>query len=249
MPMLSPATAVTATVDRVTEVRASFPELLQLICDIQGRFWIRFLTSHPYDMSDELIEVVARNPKMCKYIHLPVQAGSDVVLKKMNRHYSVEHYVQLMKKVRERLPQASISTDIIVGFCGETEEQFGATAYLMEELEYDMAYIAQYSPREGTVAAKSFSDDVLPEEKVRRDKVINTILARTALKHHQKYIGRQVDVLVDSVEPCGEGLFSNFGKTETFKTTKFVSAREWKGEFVPVRIKAVTSWGLEGEMV
>lgn len=253
LPMISSATTTTTTA--VTEApvqeqkRATFPELLQLICDIPGKFWIRFLTSHPYDMSDDLIETVAQNEKLCKYIHLPVQAGDDVVLKKMNRHYTVDHYVRLMNKVRERMPEVAISTDIIVGFCGETAEQFEGTARLFEDLKYDMAYIAQYSPREGTVAENSFADDVSKEDKILRDRRLNEILSRTALQHHQKYLGREIDVLVDSVEPGPDGLLVNYGKSETFKTTKFVSARSFVGEFVKVRIKSVAPFGLEGELV
>lgn len=247
LPVLTPAATVPEK--EMDAARITFPQLLEMVCNLPGKFWVRFLTSHPYDMSDELIEIIASNKKAAKYIHLPVQCGDDQVLKRMNRHYTIDHYKKLLRKIRERIPGAAISTDIIVGFCGETEEQFNRTAELMAEVKYDMAYLAQYSPREGTVAAKAMDDSVPKSEKVRRERVLNEILKGTALAHNQKYIGRTVEVLVEKVSEVENGLFANIGKIETYKTTKFLSARQWLGQFVPVKIQKAGPWGLAGELV
>ena len=181
----------------------NFPKLLRLIEKIPGNFWITFLTSHPKDMSDELIETIAKSKKICEYVSLPVQSGDDEILRKMNRHYTIAHYKNLIKKIRKaflrfdlkNLPPA-ISTDIIVGFSGETKKQFENTAKLLRELKFDMAYIAQYSPRPETLAWK-MKDNVSRKEKVRREKVLTKILEKTALENNKKYVGKVVEILVD----------------------------------------------------
>jgi tRNA-2-methylthio-N6-dimethylallyladenosine synthase len=142
--------------------KTNFPKLLQLIEKIPGKFWLTFLTSHPKDMSDKLIEVIAKSKKICEYISLPAQSGDNAILRQMNRHYTIEHYKKLIKKIRYYFLRISlkkskglalgkmvpaISTDIIVGFPGETKKQFENTAELLRDLKFDMAYIAQYSPR------------------------------------------------------------------------------------------------------
>lgn len=240
--------AAVATAEPVGR-RATFPELLQLVSDIPGKFWIRYLTSHPYDMSDELIDVMAANVKIAKQLNLPVQAGSDAVLKKMNRHYSVHHYKGLIKKIRAKMPEISLSTDVIVGFCGETLDEYQGTVDLMREVKYDMAYLAQYSPREGTVAAHSMADTVPGEEKKRREYELNEILKVTARDHNQQFVGSEIDVLVDKVEDEGNGLLANYGKTEHYKTAKFMSAKNWVSQFARVKIKSAGAWGLEGELI
>ena len=141
-----------------------FPELLKQVNDLPGNFWLRFMTSHPKDMSDELIKVMKDGDKLCPYLHLPVQSGSDNILQKMNRKYTIKHYINLIKKVRKAIPNISISTDTIVGFPGETKWEFNKTKRLYKKLAYDMAYIGKYSPRQGTVSAK-WGDNVSQEEK------------------------------------------------------------------------------------
>lgn len=227
----------------------NFPQLLALVAAIPGDFWVRFVTSHPYDMSDELIETIAQHPKLVKYINLPVQSGDNDVLKKMNRHYTVDHYLGRIKKIRELLHPVSITTDIIVGFCGETEEQFQNTAKVMEAVEYDMAYLNKYSPRPGTVSARKYPDEIAWEEKLRREHVLNEILKRTALKQNQKFLGQTVRVLVDEATPDKNGLLMNIGKTDLFKNTQFLAARPYVGQFVDVRITSVQPFGMAGELV
>ncbi|MBI4122314.1 MAG: tRNA (N6-isopentenyl adenosine(37)-C2)-methylthiotransferase MiaB [Parcubacteria group bacterium] len=227
----------------------NFPQLLEMIAVLPGDFWVRFVTSHPYDMSDELIETIAKYDKLANYINLPVQAGDGDILKKMNRHYTVEHYLGRVKKIRELLNPVSITTDIIIGFCGETEAQFQRTAEVMREVEYDMGYLNKYSPRPGTVSARKYPDDVPLPEKQRREKMLNDILKKTGLKQNRKFIGQTVRVLVDTAETVDGGLLMNMGKTALFKNTQFVSARSYVGHFVDVKITAVEPFGMSGELV
>lgn len=220
-----------------------FPDLLRLVNDINGNFWVRFTSPHPKDFSDELINVIAECEKITEYINLPVQAGDNEILKRMNRPYTVEHYINLVKKTRDKNPDIAISTDVIVGFPGETEKQFDNTAKLFEEIKYDMAYISQYSVRPGTVAEK-FKDSVTKEEKVKRDRELNNILAKTALKNNQKYINKIVDVLVEREK-------KNFylGKTRTYKTVKFPKNKSGIiGSFVKVKITEAGAWGIKGSL-
>ncbi|MFH0820072.1 MAG: tRNA (N6-isopentenyl adenosine(37)-C2)-methylthiotransferase MiaB [bacterium] len=152
----------------------NFPKLLKIINDLPGDFWLRFMTSHPKDMSDELIEAVAKCGKVKKEIHLPIQSGDDEILKKMNRGYTVKKYKNLIKKIRQKIPGVKISTDVIVGFPGETKKQFQNTAKLFRQIKFNKAYIAKYSPRHGTAAAK-LKDDVSPQEKKRRWQILEKI--------------------------------------------------------------------------
>jgi len=153
------------------ELSINFPKLLKMLNDLKGDFKIKFITSHPKDMSDELIQVIARCQKVAKEIHLPVQAGDDEILKKMNRGYTVKDYKKLIKKIRQAIPQAKISTDIIVGFPGETKKQFQNTVKLIKEIGFSQAYVAAYSPRPSTAAAQ-LKDDVPSDEKKRRKRIL-----------------------------------------------------------------------------
>ncbi len=159
----------------VNSYKYDFPKLLKIINDIPGDFEIHFMSSHPKDMSDELIEIISRDKKISKEIHLPVQSGNNEILKKMNRKYTVSHYKNLIKKIRKKITEAKISTDIIVGFPGETKKQFQNTVKLAKEIKFDKAYIGKYSPRPGTAAAK-LKDNVPLEEKKRRWKILNEII-------------------------------------------------------------------------
>lgn len=152
----------------------NFPNLLKLANDIPGEFRIHFISSHPKDFSDELIKTIADCKKVSREIHLPAQSGNDEILEKMNRKYTVEHYKNLIKKIQQTIPEVKISTDIIVGFPGETEEQFQDTINLLKNIKFEKAYICKYSPRKGTLAAK-MKDDVSYEEKKRRWKILDEI--------------------------------------------------------------------------
>jgi tRNA-2-methylthio-N6-dimethylallyladenosine synthase len=228
---------------RIREI--NFPKLLQLIEKIPGKFWLSFLTSHPKDMSGVLIETIAQSKKICEYISLPAQSGDNEILRQMNRKYSIEHYKNLISKIRKAYReknsnmQPAISTDIIVGFPGETKKQFENSAKLLRTMKFDMAYIAQYSPRPET-AAWRLKDNVSKKEKERREKVLTEILTKTALANNRKYVGKTVEVLVDA----------DFkGHTPTQKKVVFCSNKKIPiGEFAKVKITKANTFGLEGEI-
>ncbi|MCX6740733.1 MAG: tRNA (N6-isopentenyl adenosine(37)-C2)-methylthiotransferase MiaB [Candidatus Parcubacteria bacterium] len=221
-----------------------FPDLLEYIAQLSGNFWLSFLTSHPKDLSDKLIEVIAKNPRICPYINLPVQAGDDLILKKMNRKYTVKQYKLLVKKIRKSIPEVAISTDIIVGFPGESKKQFLNSVKLFKDMKYDMAYLNQYSPREGTASAK-MKDTVSHAEKERRDKELDKVLNKTALAINKKLVGKVLDVLVERKGKSDLWL----AKTKTFKVVKFTSDKNLLGKFVKIKITKAKSFGLEGDSV
>lgn len=221
----------------------NFPQLLTAIAGIPGDFWIRFITSHPYDMNDELIETVAAHDKLTPYIHLAVQSGSNKILRKMNRLYTIEHYRERAAKIREMIPDATITTDIIVGFCGENDKDFEETNQLVKDIRYDMAYIAQYSVRSGTIA-EDFADDVSRETKAQRHKDLNLTLRDVALSNNQKLVGTTQRVLVERYRE-GHG----YGKTKAFKNMKIAMPENLTGHFVTARVTRVGPWSLSGELV
>jgi len=220
-----------------------FPDLLESIAKIKGEFWIRFLTSHPKDLSDKLIKVIAKNKKITEWINLPMQAGDNSILKAMNRKYTVQDYKKLAQKIRKNIPDVSLSTDIIVGFPGETKEIFEKSAKTFEELHFDMAYINQYSVRKGTAAAK-LKDDVTIAEKKRRDKVLTQLLKKSGLENNKKLVGKTIDVLIDNKK--GDTLF---GKSRGFKVVKIKSDLNLLGKFVKVKIIKAGNFGLIGEYI
>jgi len=223
----------------------NFARLLKKINNIKGDFWIRFATSHPKDMSDELIKVVARLPKVCPHIHLPAQAGDNAILRAMNRCYTIGDYKKLINKIRKVMPRAAITTDIIVGFPGENKKHFTNTLKLFKEIGFDMAYIAQYSPRPGTAAAK-LEDDVSRQEKKVREEKLMVILRQTARANNKRYLGASVKVLIENKK--GEWLF---GKTNTNKNVKIkadASVKNLVGQFAQVKITGAENFGLKGEL-
>ena len=234
----------------------NFAKLLRMVNDIPGNFWIRFTSPHPKNFSDELIETMAKCQKVTPYLNLPVQSGDDEILKKMNRPYTAREYKNLVKKIRTAFKkyrtglekEIAISTDVIVGFPGETEKQFQNTAKLFKEIKFDMAYIAQYSPRPGTVAEK-MGDNVPKKEKERRWKILTEILKKTALEKNKKFIGRTLEVLVEAEE---RGYLH--GKTRNYKTVKIelpvtgskLPITNFVGQFVKAKIIDALPWGLKG---
>jgi tRNA-2-methylthio-N6-dimethylallyladenosine synthase len=223
--------------------KTDFPKLLKMINDIPGDFWIRFTSSHPKDFSDKVIEAMANYKKVTPYLNLPVQSGDDKILKAMNRHYTVKEYKNKIKKLREKIPEISISTDIIVGFPGETKKQFENTAKLFHEIKYDMAYINKYSPRPGTFAEK-LKDNVSVKEKKRREKVLTEILKQTALEKNKKLIGKETLVLIN--ENRDENYF---GKNEHYKTVKIKSNKNILGKLAKVKIIEAEAFVLKGEII
>lgn len=233
----------------------NFPKLLQVINDLPGNFWLSFLTSHPKDMSDELIETAAKCQKVTPYVHLPIQSGDNQILQKMNRRYNVAHYKNLIKKIRSAFarhrrassdkqffPPVAISTDVIVGFPGETKKQFENSAKIMHELKFDMAYLGRYSPRFGSAAAR-LKDNVSPKEKRRRETALNDILTKTVSSNNKKYLGKKVFVLIRETKNS----FA-FGKTATFKTVRIPNKNLKPGDLIQTKITKTLAWGLSGEV-
>ncbi|MDD7215075.1 MAG: tRNA (N6-isopentenyl adenosine(37)-C2)-methylthiotransferase MiaB [Firmicutes bacterium] len=223
-----------------------FADLIHLINEIDGIDRIRFMTSHPKDLSDKLINTFSECEKLCHYFHLPVQAGSDSVLKRMNRRYTREDYLELVKKLRAVDPKMSISTDIIVGFPGETEEDFEETLSLCEEVRYDSAFTFLYSVRTGTPAAEY--EDQIPEntKHERFNKLVETV-NRISAEKNAEYVGRIEKVLVDGPSKTDSAIYS--GRTETFKLVNFPGTPEMTGRIIDVMITSSNTFSLEGEAV
>ena len=225
----------------------NFAALIRALDEVEGLERIRFMTSHPKDLSDELIACFGDCKKLCHNIHLPVQSGSDEVLRRMNRHYNRERYMEIVKKLRATCPDLSISTDIIVGFPGETEEDFLDTLSLVREVEYDSAFTFIYSPRVGTPAAKY--DNQIPEnvKHERFDRLVEEV-NRCSAKKNFEYLGRIVDVMVDGPSKNDAGAWS--GRTDTFKLVNFTSEEPLtEGQMVSVRITETKTFSLDGEKV
>jgi tRNA-2-methylthio-N6-dimethylallyladenosine synthase len=216
-------------------------DLLRAVHEVEGLERIRFLTSHPNYMTDRILEAVAELPKVCEHIEVPVQAGDDAVLENMRRGYSAEDYRRLVAHIREIMPDASIATDIIVGFPGETAEQFQRTYDLLAELKLDVAHIAKYSPRPGTVSARRMEDDVPADEKERRRKVLDELQGEVVGEINRRYLGETVEVLVE-----GEHKGKWRGRTRTNKLVFFEDARDWRGQLAPVSVTWTGPWSMQG---
>ena len=223
-----------------------FTDLIYALNDIDGLERIRFMTSHPKDLSDRLIEAFAKCEKLCNYIHLPVQAGSSEVLKRMNRRYTREKYLELVRKLREAVPDIAISTDIIVGFPGETEEDFAQTLELAEEVRYDSAFTFLYSPRPGTPAAEY--EDQIPEhvKHERFNRLVET-MNRISAEKNAAYVGRVCRVLVDGPDKKASGMLN--GRTEEFKLVDFEGPKEITGQTVDVEITGSNTFSLRGRLL
>lgn len=205
---------------------------------------VRFTSPHPKDMSDQLIEAMATLETQMPYLHLPVQSGDNATLRRMNRTYTTEQYREIVRKLREKIPDISISSDVIVGFCSETEEEFENTYKFFEEMGFEHAYLAQYSERLGTTAARFIKDDIPHETKRERWHKLNELLKQNSEKALSRFIGRTCRVLVESQE--GE---TCLGRNENFKTVQFSSGRDLLGQMVEVKITGQIPWVLEGELL
>ena len=233
----------TTQISTRNNAEVNFAKLLEMINDITGDFWIRFTSPNPANFSDELIDIMAKSKKVTPYLNLPVQSGNDEILKKMNRNYTVQKYKNLVKKIRKKIPDIALSTDIIVGFPGEIKKQFENTAKLLREIKFDMAYIAQYSLRPGTTAIK-MKDNVPQKEKKKREQILTEILKKTALEKNKKYIGKTVKIL-----PVGWEKGFLFGKSFHYKTIKAKGLKTMLGQFIKVKIIDATPWGLLGKQI
>lgn len=222
-----------------------FHDLLREIDKLQGIERVRFMTSHPKDLSPELISALSECSKLCEHLHLPIQSGSNRVLKAMNRKYTREDYMELVEKLRAAVPGIALTTDIIVGFPGETEEEFLDTLDIMKRLEYDSAYTFIYSPRTGTPAAK-ISNQISQEVKKERLSRLIELQNEISKKKNAAYKNREVEVLIEGPSKNKHEIMS--GRTRTNKLVNFAASPNLVGQLVKVRIINTRSWTLEGEV-
>jgi tRNA-2-methylthio-N6-dimethylallyladenosine synthase len=242
-----------------------FAKLLWEVNQVKGVSRLHFTAPHPLHMTDEVIDAMTL-PAHLNFIHLPVQAGSDDVLRRMNRRYTSKQFLDVVKRLRAKMPELAIGTDIIVGFCGESPEQFDETVALFKEVDFDISYTARYSTRSGTAAWRAFKDDVSHEEKKRRWEVLQKLMEETVFKKNQKFVGEVVSVLVDRYEPpkitdemlkmpekIQEIIATQpgmcYGQSREMKLTRFTGGEELVGQIVHVRVTRADKWLLEGEVV
>lgn len=222
--------------------------LLRQLNALDGDFRIRFVTSYPTDITDELIETVIKCDKVCEYFHIPMQSGSSEILKNMNRRYNREEYFKIVKKVREKVKDVTITSDFIAGFPGETEQQFEQTLTAIKELELDYCNTAVYSPREKTVAAKWKEQFLSEEVKIQRLARLNNQVKESALASNKKFIERELEVLIENFEKHkGQNIIT--GRTRNNKIVHIPFEKDLTGEFVNVKITGAKTWYLQGEIV
>lgn len=225
----------------------NFAELLEMVAQVHPKLRIRFSTSHPKDMTDEVLHTMAKYDNICNYIHLPVQSGNTEMLKRMNRGYTREWYMNRIEAIKRIIPNCGISTDIITGFCGETEEQHKETLSLMREVEYDLAYMYKYSERPKTLAERKFEDDVPEEVKQRRLEEIIELQMSHAEKINKQQIGKIEEVLVEKVSRRSEDQM--MGRTDRNHKVNFDRGNAKVGDYVKVRITDCTRASLMGELI
>lgn len=224
-----------------------FAALLWEVNQIPEIVRVHWTAPHPRHMTDEVIDALAL-PKQVNFLHLPVQAGDNEILRKMNRRYTSEEYLELIGKIKAKRPGITLGTDIIVGFSSESAEQFERTVTLYKAADFDIAYLAVYSPRSGTAAYKAFADDVPREEKRRRWRVLQDLMEEIVLRKNQAYIGNIVEVLADKCESRGSAQIC-FGNSNEMKVTQFNGTPDDVGKIVKVKINKVREWVLEGDKV
>ncbi len=223
-----------------------FASLLKDVSRIEGIRRLRFATSHPKDFDEDILEVMAETPSICRAINLPVQSGSDRILKEMNRGYTRSQYLELVRRIRTVLPDVSLTTDLIVGFPQETEDDFRDSYDLLKELRFDIVHTAAYSPREGTKAAV-MEGQIDNKVKAARLNEINALQSQIARELNEEYVGRTVEILVDGPAPRGEGSFQ--GRTKTDKVVIVKGSPECMGSYMDVKIIRASHWSLEGEII
>ncbi len=223
-----------------------FASLLKDVSKIEGIKRLRFTTSHPKDFDENILEVMASEPLICRAINLPVQSGSDKILKDMNRGYTRSQYIDLVKKIRDSLPDVSLSTDVIVGFPRETEDDFRASYDLLKELRFDIVHTAAYSPREGTKAAV-MDGQIEKKVKAARLNELNDMQSLLARELNEADVGKIFEILVDGSAPIGEGNLQ--GRTQTDKVVIIKGGPEYMGRYIDVKIVRASHWSLEGEII
>ncbi|MDD4836356.1 MAG: tRNA (N6-isopentenyl adenosine(37)-C2)-methylthiotransferase MiaB, partial [Dethiosulfovibrio sp.] len=223
-----------------------FADLLSDVAQVKGVDLLRFMTSYPSDFTKDVVSVIGKNPVICTGINLPIQSGSDKILKKMNRHYSLAEYDETVRAIREGLPDVGLTSDLIVGFPGETEEDFQDSLAALEKYRFDQVHTAAYSPREGTPAAR-MDNQIDRAEKSRRLQEVNALQARIAGEINSGLVGKTYRVLVDDRAHKGEGLLQ--GRTKTDKVVLFQGDPSLIGSFVSVEVKRANNWCLHGEIL
>ena len=225
---------------------AGHPDLADLLNElnsIDGLARIRFLTNHPKDISLKLIETMASLSKVCEHLELPVQSGDDDILKAMRRGYTVQQYRQIVHTVRAKIPQISLSTDIIVGFPGETKEQFEHSLFLLQEIKFDVVHVAAYSPRPGTIAWREYQDNIPAEVKKERLNKIEDLQTGIASEINSQLQGKELEILVE-----GRKGGKWFGRTRSNKLVFFEDDGDWLGQLAGVRIEKTSPWSLRGNV-
>ena len=217
--------------------------LLEELNAVDGLARIRFLTNHPKDMSDRLTDAIARLDKVCEHLNLPVQSGSNEILQAMRRGYTVEQYRALVARIREKVPEIALSTDVIVGFPSETNEQFQETANFLAEVRFDTVHVAAYSPRPGTIAARELEDNVPPEEKKARLATIEKLQEKIATGINAGLFGKTVEVLVDD-----QNKKKWQGRTRSAKLVFFSDKNDCSGKLVNITIEKTSPWSLQGKI-
>ncbi|MCF8379756.1 MAG: tRNA (N6-isopentenyl adenosine(37)-C2)-methylthiotransferase MiaB [Bacteroidales bacterium] len=229
------------------EDNTDFPDLLEKVAMLSPVLRVRYSTSHPKDLSDKLIQVMSKYDTICKNVHLPIQSGSNNVLERMKRKYTRESYLQKISAIRKAMPEVSVSTDIITGFCGETEDDHLDTLNLMKEVGYDFAFMFKYSERPGTFAAKKYADDIPEETKTRRLNEIIELQNQLSLESKQKDIGEVFEVLIEGrSKKSSEELF---GRTSQNKVVVFPKMHFKTGDYVQVKITDCSSATLKGSAI
>jgi tRNA-2-methylthio-N6-dimethylallyladenosine synthase len=227
------------------ERRPDLAGLFEALSDIDSLLRIRFLTSYPRDMTDRIIRSVGAAPKVCEHFNIPVQAGDDEVLARMRRGYTIEDYLGCVARIRDHVPDAALSTDVIVGFCGETERQFQNTLGILETVRFNKVHVAAYSPRPGTFAWRHLEDDVPQTEKMRRLHAVEALQERVSREINEALLGTTQEVLVEGEN---EGTFT--GRTRMNKLVHFrATAAPAFGAIVPVCIDKPTAWSLQGKLI
>jgi len=220
-------------------------DLFESLSEIDSLARVRFLTSYPRDMTDRIIRSVGEQPKVCEHFNIPVQAGDNETLARMRRGYTIEDYISCVERIREHVPNAALSTDVIVGFCGESEAQFLNTMSVLESVRFDKVHVAAYSPRPGTIAWRHLEDDVPQDEKMRRLHAIEALQERVSREINEVLLGTTQEVLVE-----GEKDGTSTGRNRTNKLVHFrADAAPGFGAVVPVRIDKTTAWSLQGKLV
>lgn len=225
----------------------SFADLMNAVSEVEGLKRIRFTSPHPKDFPDDLIGCVSSNTRVCKHIHLPLQAGSDRILKMMNRNYTADDYTRLAGKLRDRIPDLVLTTDIILGFPTETREEYEETVDMVEKFCFDSAFIFNYSERKGTVAARRWKDDVPPEEKKYRITRLNEIQKGISIERNHGHIGQNLEILVEG--PSKRDPEEWYGRTDGNKMAVFPRTDQKAGDYIRVKITGATAYTLKGNVI